>query len=125
MNEKKERAKLIFVYNADSGVFNLLSDIAHKMFSPETYSCNLCALTHTNFGMKREWKNFLESIDTEKEFLHADEFKRRYNIRETELPAVYKQNGDGDLEIFMNPSAINKCKSIDDLIGKFSTQNHE
>lgn len=115
-NRKEEKLKLVFVYNADSGVFNLLTDIAHKMFSPETYSCNLCALTHTNFGMKREWKKFLESIDAEKEFLHADEFKEKYNIREAELPAVYKQNGNGDPEIFIAASAINKCKSIDDLI---------
>lgn len=119
MNRKEEKLKLVFVYNADSGVFNLLSDIAHKMFSPETYSCSLCALTHTNFGMKKEWKNFLESLNAEKEFLHADEFKDKYNIRETELPAVYKQNGDGDLEIFIDSSMINKCQSINDLILHF------
>ena len=115
-DRKDEKLKLIFVYNADSGMFNLLSDIAHKMFSPETYSCNLCALTHTNFGMKKQWRKFLESIDAEKEFLHADEFKNKYNIRETKLPAVYKQNGDGDLEILVDAPAINKCQSIDDLI---------
>jgi hypothetical protein len=53
---------LVFVYNADSGVFNTLSDIAHKIFSPETYACNLCALTHTNFGMRGEWKRLLKRL---------------------------------------------------------------
>lgn len=115
-NRKHGKTNLIFVYNVDSGVFNLLSDIAHKMFSPETYSCNLCALTHTNFGMKKEWRKFLESLNAEKEFLHADEFRDKYNIRETELPAVYKQNGNDNPEILIGASAINKCKSIDDLI---------
>jgi len=28
--------QLVFVYNADSGMFNTLTDIAHKVFSPKT-----------------------------------------------------------------------------------------
>ncbi len=28
---------IVFVYNADSGLFNALPDIAHKTFSPATY----------------------------------------------------------------------------------------
>lgn len=114
-NRKEAKFKLVFVYNADSGVFNLLSDIAHKMFSPETYSCSLCALTHTNFGMKKEWRKFLESIDAEKEFLHADEFKDKYNFKETALPVVFKKVGP-DLEIIIDAVEINKCQTIDDLI---------
>jgi hypothetical protein len=50
---------LVFVYNADSGssgLFNTLTDIAHKLISPHTYSRNLCALTHSNPGMRKEWK---------------------------------------------------------------------
>lgn len=118
-NRKAEKPKLVFVYNADSGAFNLLTDIAHKIFSPETYSCNLCALTHSNFGMKKQWKDFLKSIDAEMEFLHADEFKEKYNLQETALPAVFKQNGDGNLEIMIDAPAINKCQSVDDLIQHF------
>ena len=34
--------KIIFVYNADSGLVNGLIDWAHKIVSPETYSCT-CA----------------------------------------------------------------------------------
>lgn len=118
-NRKDEKLKLVFVYNADSGVFNLLGDIAHKMFSPQTYSCNLCALTHTNFGMRKDWRNFLEGIDAEKEFLHADEFKEKYDLKDVTLPAVYKQTAENNLEILIDTSTINKCKSIDDLILHF------
>ena len=73
MNEKN--TKLIFVYNADSGVFNLLGDMAHKMFSPKTYQCSLCALTHGNFGMRREFSDYLKTLPEPFEFLHADEFQ--------------------------------------------------
>ena len=52
---------LVFVYNARSGLFNALSDAAHKIFSPGTYQCNLCALTHTALGMRGEWRKFLDS----------------------------------------------------------------
>lgn len=114
-----EKPKLVFVYNAYGGAFNLLTDIAHKIFSPETYSCNLCALTHSNFGMKKQWKKFLESLDAETEFLHADEFKNKYNLEETALPVIYRQGANGNLEIMMDAPAINQCQSLDDLIRHF------
>lgn len=114
MTTKTGESKLIFVYNADSGVFNLLTDVAHKILSPETYSCNLCAITHSNFGMKKEWKQFLESLNTPLEFLHADEFKAKYQFEKVELPAIFKEE-NASLILMVNAAAINECNSIDDL----------
>lgn len=120
MNDQTdEKPKLIFVYNADSGAFNLLTDMAHKFFSPATYACQLCALTHSNFGMKKQWKTFLESLDAEMEFLHADEFKNKYSSQETRLPAVFKQDAEGNLAVMIDAAAINQCQSIDDLMRHF------
>jgi hypothetical protein len=107
-------SKLIFVYNAESGVFNLMTDIAHKIFSPQTYACNLCAITHSNFGMKKEWKEYLESLDVPLEFLHADEFKRKYSFGKVELPAIFREENKG-LILAVDAHSINQCKSIDDL----------
>src|SRR5215204_3727784 len=104
-------SKLIFVYNAKSGIFNLLTDIAHKALSPQTYACNLCAITHSNFGMKKEWKEYLESLDTELEFLHADEFKQKYPFEKVELPAIFKEENDG-LSLAVDAHSINECRSI-------------
>jgi len=53
--------KLIFVYNANSGKLNSLLGSAHKLFSPKTYSCNLCALTHYLFHENTQWELFRES----------------------------------------------------------------
>ena len=83
------RPTLVFVYNANSGLFNTLSDIAHKILSPQTYACNLCAITHTPLGMRQEWKTFLEHLELEKEFLHTDEFHARYGLEEMKLPAIF------------------------------------
>lgn len=113
MTETASR-KIIFVYNADSGVFNLVSDIAHKIFSPQTYACNLCALTHSNFGMRGEWKEYLGSLRNPLEFLHADEFKKKYPSAEVELPAVFVEENAAPKEI-VSARQINESRSMADL----------
>lgn len=105
---------LIFVYNADSGIFNTLTDIAHKLISPQTYNCNLCALTHTAFGMREEWKEFLESLDAELEFLHRDEFLESGGSAEAELPAIYEKK-DSELREWIPAEAIRELKSLEEL----------
>jgi hypothetical protein len=49
--------KLVFIYNADSGMVNTVKDFWHKALRPSTYKCNLCAQTFSPFGMKKEWKD--------------------------------------------------------------------
>ncbi|HLM59660.1 MAG TPA: hypothetical protein VK308_02540 [Pyrinomonadaceae bacterium] len=110
---QSNNAVLIFVYNADSGVFNLAADVAHKIFSPQTYACNLCAITHSTFKMRDEWRRYLDTLTIPFTFLHADEFKTEYKI-EVELPAVFITN-DAKPEIIIDSAAINQCRSIDDL----------
>ena len=109
-----ERPALIFVYNAEGGVFNALADAAHKIFSPRTYACNLCALTHTALGMRGEWKRFLEGLGRPLEFLHADELKSRYRLEGVPLPAVFERNVGG-LRVFAGADAINACGTLDEL----------
>jgi len=105
---------LLFVYNADSGVFNTVTDIAHKIFSPQTYECNLCAITYGNFSIRAEWKEFLESLNMGLEFLHRDEFAEKYGQSEQALPAVFLKNGE-ELELWITADEINRCSSVDDL----------
>ena len=109
-----ERAALVFVYNADSGVFNTLADVAHKIFSPQTYACNLCALTHSTFGMRDEWKRFLDGLDRPLEFLHADELAARYGLSGVPLPAIFRREGES-LKVLADADAVNACRTLDDL----------
>jgi len=108
------KKSILFVYNADSGLFNILTDIAHKIFAPQTYECNLCAITYGNFAMRAEWKEFLETLDHEMEFLHRDEFSGRYPGMPPELPAIFLKDG-GLLEPMITAAEINACTSIADL----------
>ena len=107
-------AALVFAYNAESGVFNALADAAHKIFSPRTYACNLCALTHTAVGMRSEWRRFLDGLGRPLEFLHADELEARYGLSGVPLPAIFRREGEG-LEVLADADSINVCRTLDDL----------
>ena len=109
-----EKPTIIFVYNADSGVFNLLGDVAHKIFSPQTYACNLCAITHGNFGMREEWREYLKTLKFPFEFLHADEFRKKYKSPAAELPAVFAHQ-KGSAEEIIGAREIDECRGIEDL----------
>ena len=108
------KKSILFVYNADSGLFNTLTDIAHKIFAPETYECNLCAITYGNFAMRAEWKEFLETLEVELEFLHRDEFSGRYPEVTEPLPAIFLKDGDR-IDPWIPAGEINACGSVDDL----------
>jgi hypothetical protein len=105
---------LIFIYNADSGLVNTLLDIGHKIVSPQTYSCNLCAITHSTFKMREEWKQFIVQLGCPVEFLHRDELARHHGIRDTLLPAIFCLTEAGVQE-WIGQEAINRCRTLDEL----------
>ena len=113
MDERSNHA-LVFVYNADSGLFNTVTGMAHKIFYPGTYECNLCALTYSTFGMREDWKKFLETLARHFEFLHADELKSIYSISGVPLPAVFEKEGE-QLKLLIDADEINRCSTIADL----------
>ena len=106
--------KLLFVYNADSGVFNTVSDIAHKILSPQTYNCHLCALTHGYFSAKKTWLAFIEELDLSMEFLHRDEFVRAYPDIKTQLPAVFMLQDD-EPSLWLDRPSIDSLQSVEEL----------
>ena len=108
---------IIFVYNADSGLFNGLKDLIHKHVSPATYPCSLCAITYDNLGMRQEWRRFVQSLDREVEFLHRDELADRYGIRGLTLPAALRHDKDQSPKVWLTAEQINSCKSLADLQG--------
>ncbi len=107
--------KLIFVYNADSGLFNGLADWAHKIFSPETYACNLCALTYSNLGMRSDWRQFISQLGVSVEFLHRDELRARYGITGIELPAVLRHHPDAPPQVWLSAEKMNAVKTLSEL----------
>ena len=105
--------KLIFVYNADSGMINTVKDISHKLFSPQTYDCFLCSLTHGTFRESSEWKEFCQNVRCDMVFLHRDEFEENYK-EAMEYPVVLKENGS--LEVAISREQLASYASLDNLI---------
>ena len=106
---------LVFVYNADRGFFNMMADISHKVLSPSTYPCNLCALTHGAFSMRKEWRDFLAKIKPPFTFLHRDEFRKEFKL-EDELPAIYiKDLRTDNLRPFLDARTLKTLTGLEDL----------
>lgn len=107
--------KIIFIYNADSGILNGIKDLLHKNISPNTYACRLCVVTYDNFGMIREWKDFIQTLNIPTEFLHRDELKQKYGVENISLPAALVQNKENNLDIWISAEEMNLCQSLSDL----------
>ena len=105
--------KLIFVYNADSGIVNTVKDIGQKLFSPQNYGCLLCSLTHGTFRENPEWKAFRQNSTMEMQFLHRDEFEQRYG-KHMEYPVILRENGS--LEVAVSKDQMAALSSLDGLI---------
>lgn len=111
--------KLIFIYNADSGLRNTVMDGAHKIFSPSTYECSLCAITYGAFTENSVWKKFRKETDFEMEFLHKDEFAKTYKSKfgyKFTFPIVLAGTSQG-LEILIKTEELNEMEKAEDLIG--------
>lgn len=115
LNGDAQEKSLLFVYNADTGLFSVVTDYAHKILSPKTYPCNLCALTYGNMGMNKKWKEFIAGLKVPIEFLHRDEFVKHHNLSDAQLPAAFVKKGES-LAMLITAGEINECTSVDALI---------
>ncbi|MBK8710951.1 MAG: hypothetical protein IPL97_03550 [Niastella sp.] len=107
------KEELLFVYNASSDLFSTVTDFTHKIISPSTYQCQLCALTYGNFSMKLEWKSFIERLPMKTGFMHKDEFEKQYHIK-TSLPAVFISS-KGVVKEIISQQQINSCQTLEEL----------
>jgi len=108
---------LVFIFNADSGAINSVKDFFHKMVKPSTYECNLCAVTFGNFGMKKEWAEYISDLEDEVniEFLHRDEFEKYYpEVNDAKYPSTYIEQPYG-LELFISQEEMNSVESVEKL----------
>ncbi|MBD3213186.1 MAG: hypothetical protein GF311_11315 [Candidatus Lokiarchaeota archaeon] len=116
MGDKKKEC-LVFIFNADSGAINSVKDFFHKMVKPSTYECNLCAVTFGNFGMKKEWAEYISGLEDEVniEFLHRDEFEEYYpEVKDAKYPSAYIEKPNG-LDIFISQEEMNNVESVEEL----------
>ncbi|MBL4662552.1 MAG: GTPase [Flavobacteriaceae bacterium] len=110
--------KLIFVYNANSGFLDKIFDSAHKIVSPSTYDCNLCAITFGTFTEDELWKAFRENSETPLEFYHKDKFLERYKYKQLPVynfPIIFSEK-EMELKLFISSGELDALSSSEALI---------
>ncbi|KAA1244877.1 GTPase [Aquimarina sp. RZ0] len=111
--------RILFVYNAKSDFLNKYLDVAHKIISPSTYSCDLCSLTHGNFSEKKIWKDFKEKTNHEFIFQYKNEFLQQYgkknNEKKFKFPIILEQRKNG-FNVLMSEEELGLLTSAENLI---------
>ena len=107
--------KLAFVYNANAGIMAAVMDSLHKIVSPSTYACDLCAITYGLTSMKREWRDWLRTLDIPTHFYHRPDFKADWPDVTEPLPAIFLER-DGKLEIMVSAAEFKGVTRVNQLI---------
>ena len=106
--------RLVFVYNAQSGLLSALKDGLHKALSPETYPCSLCALTYGPVSMKRRWANFVAALPVPVSFRYRDT-ATQWLPPDAPLPALLHVSGDSATQL-LSAEAIDACGDLEALM---------
>ena len=91
---------------------------AHKWLSPETYDCELCALTHNSFAEVTAWKNFRQSGEIQMHFYHKNEFEKAFRSKwlpKYDFPIILIE-ADRGLEVFIAADELKKLETVEGLI---------
>ena len=123
MSKEITSKELIFIYNAKSGLFNELVDFAHKIISPQTYECNLCAITYGTLTMEKGWANYIESLPIESVFTYKDKLVSE-ELKKTKLPSIFIRDGE-KLNELISANEINNINDLEDLIRILDTRLKE
>jgi hypothetical protein len=107
--------KLIFVYNANAGLAAGIMDSLHKLVSPQTYDCDLCAITYGLTRMDPKWKAWLKVQPFDAVFYHLPDFRAAYPDVTASLPVILTER-EGQVETLVSADDFKLTPSVDALI---------
>ncbi|MGY5848925.1 GTPase [Salegentibacter sp. F14] len=110
--------KLVFVYNAFSGSHNAFLDAVLKLMGSNSKTCNLCQLTHGVFSQKKVWKDFIRNSDIEMDYLHLDEFQKKYASKfgyKFTFPIVLWED-QGEMGVLISTEELEELDNVKELI---------
>lgn len=116
--------RLLFVYNAADGIAAALFDAGHKLLSPATYRCSLCAVTYGAVSMRREWREWLRGLSVDPEFYHRDGFARDYPGITAALPLILLDR-NGMVETLLDAPTLDRQHDLPMLIATLEAQLKE
>lgn len=109
--------RLLFVYNAEAGLVAGLMDSIHKLVSPDTYPCGLCAITYGAVRMDPRWRAWLKSAPFEAVFHHRADFRAAYPGVDIALPAVLLSDSNG-FRTLLDADDFASIRDLDTLIAR-------
>jgi hypothetical protein len=107
--------RLVIVYNAKAGMSAGIKDSLHKLLSPDTYPCSLCALTHGALRIDPVWKDFLARVPFDIRVYHRPDFRARYPDVTLDLPLVAREEGQA-LTVLIDRSELASISDVGTLI---------
>lgn len=108
----KPAPTLIAVYNADGGLLDAARDAVHKLVSPATYPCSLCALTYGAVSMRRVWRAFLDRLGMPVMFLYRDEFREDLDSRDLPLPVILLGGETNPPEVLVSAAELDALPDL-------------
>ncbi len=109
-------ARLILVYNADSGLLNAVKDAAWKVVRPATYPCSLCGLTYGWVSMRGRWRRFLAQLPQARVFHHKDDFALAFPGLAIPLPAILLAEGEAPPQVLVSAAELDALPDLEALI---------
>lgn len=116
--------RLIFVYNAEAGLVNGMLDSVHKLVSPATYDCSLCAITYGAFAMNRGWRDYIQGLPFETAFYHRKDFAAAFPNAQAALPAIFYEEA-GFLTPLITAPEMKALKTVDALVAALNAALQE
>ena len=115
-NKDIAKDKIIFVYNASDDFLSVGFDFFHKIISPQTYQCSLCKITYGNISMKNQWRDYIQDLDYDVEFLYKNNFSQYHpNLQLIDVPSAFTSDGRVYTQI-ISKKEFNSLSDLDALI---------
>jgi hypothetical protein len=108
--------KLIFIYNAKSGLVADVKGAMTKILNPGSYDCDLCKITYGVVTIKDDWRVYLASLPHAKVFLHKDELVgQNEKYSKYDLPVLLLESDDKLLEL-VTKKDFEGIRTVQDLV---------
>jgi hypothetical protein len=107
--------KLLFVYNAEAGLLHGIMDSLHKVISPQTYECDLCAITYGLTSMRPQWRDWLKGLGLPVIFYHRADFRAAWPGVDVALPVILGER-EGEIETLVSAEDFKGVADVDQLI---------
>ncbi len=118
----KSKIEILFAYNANSGLFNALTDYVHRQITPSTYNCNLCLITYDNWDRNERWATYIDSLPVEVNFTYKNTISQYKNLEfEVQLPMAFLIENN-NVSIFITAEELNSCVDENALIDMFESK---